>query len=162
MDFKDRKWWPQNQFSSELQLQRWTHLVFCESVTTKLSYQEVLTFLWVWTLQLMQMNLILTSCVHCLITNYYKTKQVIYKETFCLWSIYVCDSLGIMWCRNIFHDQNCFNKSTTPIKRRMTWHFIYLCIKYKLMKECGKKFPSVFTRREREKVGNVPWLPIQR
>ena len=45
-DFKHRLWWPQNQFASELQLQRWTYdYIFCESVTTKLSYLEVLTFL---------------------------------------------------------------------------------------------------------------------
>ena len=26
--------------------------------------------------------------------------------------------------------------------------FIYLCIKYKLVKECGKKFPSVHNKRK--------------
>ena len=52
--------------------------------------------------------------------------------------------------RNIFHDQNCLNKITTPIHIKWTLAglFIYLCIKYKLVKECGKKFPSVHNKRK--------------
>ena len=36
---------------------------------------------------------------------------------------------------------------TTPIYK-MAGLFIYLCIKYKLVKECGKKFPSVHNKRK--------------
>ena len=128
---------------------------------SKLSYLEVLTFLWVWTLQLMQMSLILTSCVQSIASsqiitkqNMLSTKHVIWKETFCPLSIQVRGSSEIS-------ESELPKKITTPI--HVKWpDFLYISVSnINWWKSVERNFHQ-FTIREREKVGNVPWLPIQR
>ena len=61
-----------------------------------------------------------------------------------------------------YQNQNCLKKITTPCIHVKWPDFLYISVSnINWWKSVERNFHQ-FTIREREKVGNVPWLPIQR